>query len=348
MNKKSIFTLLGILIALILVALLVENLGKRDEKKVEEESVLFPEFDAGRVSSIELKTKERKVILNKEGDKWLVATADNYPADQEAVQKMLDTAKELKSSLTASKSADKHAQFEVDEVNAVGVAMLGEREGDVEAQLYVGKMGADYMSTYIRKADQDTILLANGYLKSVFDKGVRGWRDRTIFDFEADQVQKLTLLSQENGEIVVEAKQEGGWQIISPEISPAKDDEMDSILQEVSKLSADDFAEKKEPAEKANDEAEEEQPSDPIKEYKLDDPQSQITVDLKDGTARILLVGDLSGQQHYVMREGKDTIFMLSKSKLDRIFKKLEDLKAEPEEVTPDEEAVPDTESKPE
>ena len=316
----------------VLVAIIINSMGRREEKKADKESILFPGFAADRVSSVEIKAKDREVRLSKEDDVWIVATADNYPADQGAVETMLDKVKELRSALTASRSAEKHSQFEVDKDSGVEVAMLGADGQDALARFFVGKMGADYMSTYIRRAGQDVVLLADGYLRGIFDKGTRGWRDRTIFDFEADQVQKLTLASQEKEEIVIEAKDGGGWQIIKPEIAPAEKDKVDNILREISKLSADEFADKKELSEQTDGTSEAEQIASLVAEYKLADPQSKVTVNLKDGSLRILHISDESGQRYYVKREGKDTIFLVSKSKIDRIFKDMEDLKTETEE----------------
>ena len=342
MKKKNILILLGALIAIILIAVIIEGMGKRGEKKMEEASILFPGFQADRVSSIDIKTKDKKFKLNREGDTWLVATADNYPADEKAVQAVLDQASEMKSTFVASKSVDRHSLLEVDEVSGVGVALLGPENGEVLAHFFVGKMGNDFMSTYVRKADQNDVLLVDGYLRSIFDKGVRGWRDRTIFNFDTEQVQKLTLISKGRGKIAIDAKEDGEWQIIEPEIAPAKKDVVDGIISQISKLSADDFTKKEEPAEQTDTETETEPPANPLGKYKLDDPQSKAIVDLSDGSAKFLRVGDLSGQQHYVKREGKDTVFLLSKSKIDSIFKTLEDLKAEPKEP---EEATPDAES---
>ena len=76
-------------------------------------------------------------------------------------------------------------------------------------------------------------------------------------------------------------------QIVEPEVASAKKDEVDSIIRDISKLSADDFAEKKE-------EASTEEATDPLKEYKLDKPQSKIMADLNDGTARVLLIGEIA------------------------------------------------------
>ena len=364
MKKKNIFILLAVLAILVLAAIIIEGpIGKRGEKKAAKESILFPGFKVEQVSSVDIKTKDREVKLNKEGELWVVATSDSYPADPKAVGDMLDKVKDFKSTLIASRAAEKHSQFEVDESGAE-VKMMAAEE-DVLAHFFVGKQPQrDFMSTYVRRADQDAVHQVDGYLKSIFDKGTRGWRDRTIFSFDAAQAQKLTLVSEEKGGIAIAAQEDGGWLMVEPEVAPAEKEAVDDIISDVSKLSADDFAEKKEPVEQTASPSEgeeatgseeqttspEEQVANLLKEYKLDEPQSKVMVDLKDGTARVLLIGDKSGSHHYVKREDKDTVFMLSKSKIDRLFKDLEDLKAEIEEEEEQEaeEVESDEEGKPE
>jgi flagellar basal body-associated protein FliL len=319
MKKKSIFILLAVLVVLVVVVIIIEGpLSERSKKEAAKESILFPGFETDQVSSVDIKTQDKEVKLKKEDNTWVVATAGNYPADPKSIEDMLGKVRDLKSTLTASKSADKHSQFEVDE-SGVEVTMLGTGEKAL-AHFFVGKMGPDYISTYVRKADQDEVLLVGEYLRGVFDKGARGWRDRTVFDFDASQVQTLTLVSEEKGEMAIAAQEGGGWQITKPEVAPAEKEAVDDIVSEISKLEADDFAEQKE------------ETTDPLKEYKLDKPQSKVVVDLTDGTARVLLIGDESGYRRYAKREDKDIVFLVSKSKIDRIFKDIEELKAEVEE----------------
>jgi len=329
MKKKSIFILLAIFVVFVVVAIIIEGpVGNRGKKKAAKESILFPGFNPDQIYSVEIITKDRNVKLSKDNDLWVVATADNYPADPSVIEEMLETAKDLKMKRIVSKSAEKYSQFRLDE-EGVEVKMFGVGE-DALAHFIVGKPGPDYVfSTYLRKVDRGEVLLVEGSIKSSFDKGSRGWRDREILKFDDSQVQGLTLVSEENGEISMQIQENGDWQIIKPEIASAKKDAVDRIVRGISDLSADDFAEKKE-----------------LKEYKLDEPLSKVIVDLKDGTSRILLVGDKSDRQYYVKSEGKDTVFMLSESKVDRIFKSLEDLKAEVEEV--EEEAEEPEQSKPE
>ena len=328
MKKKSIFILLAIFVVLVVITIIIEGpLSNRRKKEAAKESILYPEFNADQITSVEIITKDRNVKLNKENDLWVVVTADNYPADPDAIEEMMKTTKDLKMTRIVSKSAEKYSQFRLD-AEGTEVKMFGAGE-DPLVHFIVGKPGPDYIfSTYLRKADLDEVLLVDGSIRSAFDKGSRGWRDREILKFDSSQVQRLTLVSEENGEIAMQMQENGEWQIVSPEVAPAKKDVVDGIIRDISDLSADDFAEKKE-----------------LKEYKLDEPKSKVMVDLKDGTSRILLVGDKLNRQYYVKSEGKDTVFMLSESKINRIFKKLEDLKAEvkepekPEQPTTEEES---------
>ena len=314
MKKKNIFILLAVFAVIVLIAVIIEvPLSKRGQKKAAKELTLFSGFDAEQATSIEIITSDRQVKLNRDSGAWLVATSENYPADPKAIETALAKVVALRASHIASKSAEKHPQFEVDK-SGIEVKVLG-AEDNLLAHFFVGKMGPDYMSSYVRKADQDTVFLVGEYLRSIFDKGARGWRDRTIFSFDVPQVKKLTLISKEKGEIVIEARDDGGWQIIKPEVAPANKEMINQVLSDVSKLSADDFAEKKD-----------------LKEYKLDDPQAKIIADMKDGSTNVLLVGDKSDYRQYVKRADKDTVFMLSKSRIDGIFKGLEELKAKPEE----------------
>ena len=63
MKKKNILILLGVLIAVVLIAVIIESMGKRGEKKAEKASILFPGFQADRVSSIDIKKVKKNILV---------------------------------------------------------------------------------------------------------------------------------------------------------------------------------------------------------------------------------------------------------------------------------------------
>jgi hypothetical protein len=197
-------------------------------------------------------------------------------------------------------------------VDSSGVeAKLMDGSENVLAHIFVGKTTADFFNSYVRAADSNNVYVAEGYLKSVFDKGIRTWKDRTIFGFNKGDVTHLTIKS-EAEEVELQIDAEGKWLMLKPVVSPAKKTAADSILDTFSSLTTDDFAEQKE-----------------LVEYELDDPKSSISGALNDGSTRILLIGKEESGKHYVKREDKNTVFMLYKSNITQLIKKSEDLKDE-------------------
>ena len=184
--------------------------------------------------------------------------------------------------------------------------------GKVLAHLFVGKTTPGFLSSYVRPADANDVYVAQGYLQSVFDKGTRTWKDRTIFSFNKGIVTQLNIVSpEETVELRLDA--EGTWQMIKPVAAAAKTTEVDTLLTAFSELDTDDFAEA----------------TDELVAYELDAPQSTISAVLNDGTTATLHVGKEEEGKLYVKRDDKDTVFRLFKSNVDRLIKKSDTLKAE-------------------
>jgi hypothetical protein len=209
----------------------------------------------------------------------------------------------------ASAKPEKQSVFQVDS-SGVETKLL-DASDNVLAHLFVGKTTTDFFSSYVRAADSNNVYVVEGYLKSVFDKGTRTWKDRTIFAFNKGDVTSITIKSEEE-EIELQIDAESKWQMFRPVASPAKGEDVDSLLDTLSSLTTDDFAEAKD-----------------LTEYELDAPKSSIRAVLNDGSTEALLIGKEESGKHYVKREDTDTIFMLYTSRINQLIKKSEDLKDE-------------------
>ena len=232
---------------------------------------------------------------------------------------------EFKNTQRVSSNPEKQVEFEVDSPTGVEVKLMDAND-TLLAHLFVGKTTPGFLSSYVRVADTNDVYVAQGYLKSVFDKGERTWKDRTIFDFNEGIVTQVNITSpEETVELRLDA--EGTWQMLQPEASAVKQAEVDSLLAAFSQLDTDDFAEPKE-----------------LAEYELASPHSSISATLNDGTTATLLIGKEEEGKLYVKRADGDTVFRLFKSNVDRLIQKAETLKEEAapppeaeEEVTPTE-----------
>ena len=312
MKTKQLLILGAIFVVLAIVILLFENpFGQSEyEKKVETAMPLFPDFNEEQIVKIEITATGETTTLSKQNGSWVVASMDNYPADSEGVAELLSKVTEFKNTQRVSNNPEKQAEFEVD---STGVeAKLMDANDKVLVHLFVGKTTPGFLSSYVRPANSNDVYVAQGYLQSVFNKGTRTWKDRTIFSFNKGIVTQLNIISsEETVELRLDA--EGTWQMLKPVVAVAKTTEVDTLLTTFSGLDTDDFAEA----------------TDELAEYGLDTPQSTISALLNDGTTATLHVGKEEEGKLYVKRDDKDTVFRLFKSNVDNLIKKSDALKAE-------------------
>lgn len=312
MKMKQLLILGAIFVVLAIVILIFENpFGQSEyEKKVETAMPLFPNFTADQVAKIEITATGETTTLSKQNDSWMVTSMDNYPADGEGVAELLSKVTEFKNTQRVSDNPEKQSEFEVD---STGVeAKLMDTNDKVLAHLFVGKTTPGFLSSYVRPADANEVYVAQGYLQSVFDKGTRTWKDRTIFNFNKGVVTQLNIISpEETVELHLDAA--GAWQMLKPVAAAAQTTEVDTLLTTFSELDTDDFA----------------AATEDLAEYGLDTPQSTISAVLNDGTTATLHVGKEEEGKLYVKRADTETVFKLFKSNVDRLIKKSETLKAE-------------------
>ena len=317
MKTKQLLILGAIFVVLAIVALLFENpFGQSEyEKKVETATPLFPNFDKEQVAKIEIIATGETTTLSKQEGNWIVASMGNYPADSEGITELLSKIAEFKNTQRVSNNPDKQVDFEVD---STGVeAKLMDANDKLLAHLFVGKTTPGFLSSYVRPANANDVYVAQGYLQSVFDKGTRTWKDRTIFNFNKGIVTQLNISSPEET-VELRLDTDGIWQMLKPVASAVKQTEVDSLLTTLSELDTDDFAET----------------PDDLGAYGLDMPQSTISAVRNDGTTATLHIGNEEEGKLYVKRDNTDTVFRLFKSNADRLIKKSDTLKAEePPEV---------------
>lgn len=311
MKTKQLLILGCVFVVLAIVVVIFENpFGQSEyEKKVKTATPLFSDFNKEQVAKIEIIATGETTTLSKQEGAWVVASMDNYPADSEGVAELLTKVGEFKNTQRVSSNPEKQAEFEVD---STGVeAKLMDANDKLLAHLFVGKITSGFLSSYVRAADSNDVYVAQGNLQSVFNKGTRTWKDRTIFDFNKGNVTELNISSpEETVELRLDAN--GTWQMLKPEAGPANTTEVDNLLTTLSGLDTDDFAEA----------------GDDLAEYGLDTPQSVISTVLNDGTTTTLYIGKEEEGKLYVKRDDKETVFRLFKSNVDRLIKKSDTLKA--------------------
>jgi hypothetical protein len=310
MKFKNTLILFILLVVLIVAAVIIENpFSKKSEQKSEEEiTALFPGFKIENASKIEIKQMGSESILEKKEGKWIVSSANNFPADSDAVQKLLENIRDFKTKEIVSKNTKKQNLFQVNDMMGIGVK-VSDFKGNLLGHVYVGKNGPNFMTTYIRKEGSDNVILADGYLKTIFDKGRTSWKDMNIFKLDQNLIEYIRMESP-TGKIVCEKDPKGIWMVKEPEVFEADKETVDKIAETLATLSTNDYPEKKE-----------------LSAYGLDKPESNITFRTKDKKEFNLIVSKEDKNKFYAKKPDSDLIYSLYKYRITSIFKKVDELR---------------------
>lgn len=190
------------LIAVSLAALAVWFFEKPTEEKKGDrlDRPFFSNFDSASVAAIEIEHLLNGVRLKKENGEWKVGeiktkikenlekedqrqeTRDKrqekwFVADGNKIDLSLNTLLDLNAVSLAGNNPEKHGFFEV---NAAGMQIrLYNAGGKKIEHIYVGKTGAGFLESYIRKDGENEVYLTNRYLRSSFSPMVEDWLKHT-------------------------------------------------------------------------------------------------------------------------------------------------------------------------
>ena len=277
-------------------------------------SSLFPEFTTDAATLINVHNKGENVILAKTDKEWKVGDDKGFPVDSELIKKALDSIAELKKAKNmVSRNPESQKIYEVDPNQGIEVKVSDSKKKFL-ADFLVGKTGPDYMSTYLRKAGSNEVLLCEGYhLRSAFSRTTKNWYDVSVCKFTPEEIAKITIVTADKK--LTLKKDHDTWQLIDPNQAPANKNLADDIANTLSRLRAIDLAREE---------------KDKLAEYELSPPARQITVSLNDGTEKKISIGKKNDQNQYYVKADKEVIYLVSQYNVDKFNKTFEELKEGP------------------
>ncbi|MDI6785658.1 MAG: DUF4340 domain-containing protein [bacterium] len=307
MRFKATYLSLIILVFLILTIIITEKSFNNKKKDL----FLFPKLNLQDISKITIINKDNnKVIMEKKTGKWLVVSSLNYAGDKSKIEDMLKKVKKfsMKNKVSVNPAKKSFYGFDKDYLT-VNIYNVKDKE---LASFFIGKNGPDFYSTYIQKKGSSEVILINEYLKSIFDKESIDWRNHTIFNFNPQEVKEITM-NKEGKEIVISLNKDEEFEIIKPERSPAKNEIIRSILDDLSNFNANSFYLEKD-----------------LKVCNLEKPLSFIRLVFKNGLEKELLIGaENKNNQYYVKKKDDPTVFLVSKYRIiNDLFRELKDLES--------------------
>ena len=184
-NRYAMMILLGALV----VTLVIIAIEKPSE------APFISDYDVDDVWHIEVSQLLDETTLKREGSGWIVAESPTplkeellkgegreipaiewRPALESRISHALKILGNLDEGIVVSRRADKRALYRVD---ATGLHIkLAATDGRIIADVWIGKNGPDYGSSYIRRADEDEIYIVRRPLLGLFSPVATDWLPR--------------------------------------------------------------------------------------------------------------------------------------------------------------------------
>jgi hypothetical protein len=214
------------------------------------------------VERILFKTEEQTITFQREGeDDWLISEPIEAKADKFEVDPI---ARDF-----SSLDIDRVVEEEPADLEKYGIPQkeisLKFKDKEEPVKVLVGMESPLDQKFFAKREDETRVVLISSTHKTLFAKKVFDFREKKIFQFEADEVKGIKLQS---GDIQWEAeKLEEEWHLKKPVESLAEKSEISSILSSLSDLKAKEFV-----SEEKNDED--------INKFMLDNPRHTVTLQM--------------------------------------------------------------------
>ncbi len=232
--NKSIKILLVIFAVLVTVYFLFFRTGEKiSTDKID--AKLFV-ADSSKIDKIEIARKDVNMVFEKINGIWNMTQPLNYPADTNAINPILKNLKNFKLESIASENPDRLNTY-LDSVYNAKITTY--QEGKPLGTFILGKTQAGDNS-YIKKPDENRVLLASNMLYSNFTKAPRDYRNKHIVSVNAFSVNKIEFRSTDSNNVNFTAVKDSAnvWRIDGDSVSSAT---MDGFMTMFGNLTTEDF-----------------------------------------------------------------------------------------------------------
>ncbi len=212
MSPRSLLALIAVTAVCVVAAVLgvTRYYGAVQTKSVE--APVFPELEerANEVSEIAVRDDDSDFTIKRDGEVWVVADKQDYPARVERVREAVFQLSQLRLSEPKTKLAELYPRIEVEDLDSEDAkskwVQIKNTEGEVLAELIVGKQRFNVArpggsGVYIRRPGEEQAWLAKGALDIATDDV--DWLAKDIIDLPAERVQRVTTTDADGAVLVI-------------------------------------------------------------------------------------------------------------------------------------------------
>jgi hypothetical protein len=248
-----------IVVLTIVIAALLLYLALRDPDRINYRLPELPAIAAGEIDRIDITRAAADLSLEYQGGRWLLRP-QGFAADADKVKAIVDAIAGLRLTALVSESGN-YFPYGLDKENAIAVKAY--KNGRLLREFTIGSAAATFSHTHVMLAGDPRVFHVQGSLRGDFEQKVDGVRDKTVMRFDKDEIAAIELRS--GGENVLLSKRSGpaepgaggktpqqpvagaapGAEWVMTDGRPAKRDEVNRVLDQVSRLICEEFIEGK-------------------------------------------------------------------------------------------------------
>ena len=308
MKFRKTLTLLAVFIGLLAIVLYFDSKGEK-KKSAEEKTNTLISLAAADVQKVSLIRGSETVTFEREGDgPWRLTSPLQAAADTYEAGSLVDALASLKIERVVEKEAKDPAAYEIPKMEAD----LWVKGQVAPVRLLVGMENPLDKTLFAKRADDPRIVLLASTLKTTLEKPVLDFREKSIFKFTAADVQKVKVRAKD---VAWEADRDAaGWFLKTPVAARADKTKVDSVLDALSGLRAQEFA------------AEEKTPA-ALREFGLEKPDYEVTLSLPASNQEIVFTLHKQGENQYAASSLATKIIAFEGTLLADLDRKVDDLR---------------------
>ena len=261
MNIKSTITLL-LLTALVAGGYFLAKKKLPTTDQVSEQMRRVLDFKAVDVTRLEIKGADRDFVFDRKQGKWSFSRPLQVRAASGEMDGILSGLEFLESRRRLSERAISDAKLTLADYGLEKPrASVTLRTPKSESTLFLGNEARQGDALYVQVKGSKEVHLVDKYLATRIEKKIEDYRERSLFEFTGDQVQRIELRAA--GKLVELARTNQNWRIVQPLNARADRNRVDEFLRQLASLRAEDFL-SEDPA--------------ASREYGIEEPSQEISV----------------------------------------------------------------------
>ncbi len=234
MNKSTRNLLIVFVLLVAIVFIFFKGKDRINTQNVEEK--LFT-ADSSKIDKIEIVKTSGSITLEKVNGQWQVSKPVVCLMDTTAIYPILGNLQNFRIESITSTNPEKFKNY-LDTVNNTQVTVY--QEGKNLGTFILGNYALSYSNSYIKKPDENKILLATNLNQSLFVKPLKDYRNKLIFQIPNLSVNKVEFKSTDSTNVNFSAIKDstGKWYVGTDTVAQTT---MDGFLNLMGNFTTEDF-----------------------------------------------------------------------------------------------------------